>query len=294
MSEVYHEITPLTQFDCFTIFSRKKTFFDFPLHYHPEFELNLIVGGKGVKRIVGDHTEVIDDLELVLVGNQLPHGWFTHQYEWHEGEPEIYEITIQFHRDLFDESFLKRNQLYFLRMLMERASRGISFSKETIERMLPRLKQLPEKSGFDSVLELISILHDLSISRNMRMLSNSTFTDNTINYNSRRIEKVFSYLRDHYEKDISLEDVSKLAGMTEVSFSRFIKKRTGKTFIESLNEIRLGHASRLLIDTTETIAEVAYKCGFNNLSYFNRIFKSKNGCTPREFRDNYAGTRTFI
>jgi AraC-like DNA-binding protein len=82
--------------------------------------------------------------------------------------------------------------------------------------------------------------------------------------------------------------------MSEVSFSRFIKKRTGKTFVESLNEIRLGHASRSLINTSNTISEIAYKCGFNNLSYFNRIFKAKNGCTPKEFRDNYSGTRTFV
>lgn len=294
MSEIYREITPLTQYDCFTIFSRSKTFFDFPLHHHEEFELNLIQGGKGVKRIVGDHTEVIDDLELVLVGNNIPHGWFTNQYEWQEGMPEIREITIQFHHDLFDEKFLKRNQLYFIKSMMENASRGVVFSADTISRLLPRLLDLPNKSGFGSVLELMSILHELSISKNMRTISNSTFSDENINYNSRRIEKVFSYFKEFYHQNITLEEVSKMAGMTEVSFSRFIKKRTGKTFVESLNEIRLGNASRMLIDTTQTIAEIAYKCGFNNLSYFNRIFKNKNGCTPKEFRDNYAGTRTFI
>jgi AraC-like DNA-binding protein len=294
MSQVYREITPLTQYDCFTIFARKKKSFDFPLHNHDEFELNMILAGKGVKRIVGDHTEVIDDAELVLVGNNLPHGWLTHNYKWEEGMPEVYEITVQFHRDLFDDKFLRRNQLFFIRSLLEKSAKGISFSRETIERITPRLKALVQKSGFDSILELMSILHDLSVSRNMRTLSNGTFTDENINFNSRRIEKVFAHMRNNYDKEINLEDVSKLAGMSEVSFSRFIKKRTGKTFIESLNEIRLGHASRSLINTTNTISEIAYKCGFNNLSYFNRIFKNKNGCTPKEFRDNYSGTRTFI
>jgi len=294
MSEIYREITPLTQYDCFTIFARNKTFFDFPLHNHDEFELNLIIGGKGVKRIVGDHTEIIENEELVLVGNNLSHCWLNHNYKWQEGMPEVYEITVQFHRDLFDDKFLRRNQLFFVRTLLEKSAKGISFSKETIERIVPRLKALVQKSGFDSILELMSILHDLSVSRNMRTLSNSTFTDEKINYNSRRIEKVFAHMRDNYDKEINLEVVSKLAGMSEVSFSRFIKKRTGKTFIESLNEIRLGHASRSLINTSNTISEIAYKCGFNNLSYFNRIFKNKNGCTPKEFRDNYSGTRTFI
>lgn len=294
MSEIYREITPLTQYDCFTVFDRKKTIFDFPLHSHEEFELNLILSGKGVKRVVGDHTEVIDDAELVLVGNNLPHGWLTHSYRWQEGMPEIKEVTVQFHRDLFDDKFLKRNQLFFVRSLLEKSAKGIAFSRETIERIKPRLTSLAQKSGFDSMLELMSILHDLSVSRDMRTLSNSTFTDENINFNSRRIEKVFAYMRDNYDKDVNLAGVAKLAGMSEVSFSRFIKKRTGKTFVESLNEIRLGHASRSLINTSNTISEIAYKCGFNNLSYFNRIFKSRNGCTPKEFRDNYSGTRTFV
>jgi len=290
MNTIYREITPLTQNDCFTFFSRIKEGFDFPLHYHDEFELNFIYNAAGTKRIVGDHVEVIDNLELVLIGSNLPHGWFTHQCQ----SKEIHEITIQFHRDLFDEKFLRRNQLSFIRTLLERANKGISFSPEVKQAFRPRLEQLTQKSGFDSVLELISILHDLSISRNMRTLSNSSFTSDNFSYNSRRIEKAFTFMQSNYDKDISLAGVSKIVNMPEVSFSRFIKKRTGKTYVDSLNEIRLGHASRMLIDTTETIAEVSYKCGFNNLSYFNRIFKKKNGCTPKEFRQNYSGTRFFV
>lgn len=290
MSTIYREITPLTQNDCFTIFSRVKEEFTFPLHYHDEFELNFIANAAGTKRIVGDHTEVIGDMDLVMVGSNLPHGWFTHQCE----SKEIFEITLQFHPDLFDDKFLKRNQLSFIRNLLERASRGISFSREATMVFKPRLEQLTKRSGFDSVLELISILHDLSTSRNMRTLSNSSFTSEQFTYYSRRIEKVFEYMQSYYDKEISLADVARVVNMPEVSFSRFIKKRTGKTFIESLNEIRLGHASRMLIDTTETISEISYKCGFNNLSYFNRIFRRKNGCTPKEFRQNYSGSRVFI
>ena len=77
-NQLLREITPLTQGDCFTLFSRVKKDFDFPLHYHEEFELNFIQNGKGAKRVIGDHIEEIDDLELVLVGPNLQHGWFTH------------------------------------------------------------------------------------------------------------------------------------------------------------------------------------------------------------------------
>ena len=144
-------------------------------------------------------------------------------------------------------------------------------------------------------MALIDILHDLSTSRNMRTLSETGFnSDFQLNFNSRRIEKAFEYMNKNYDKQITLGDIARLVNMTEVSFSRFIKKRTGITFIDSLNEIRLGHASRILIDTTNSIAEVSYSCGYNNISNFNRLFKKKKGCTPKEFRENFSGTRTFI
>jgi AraC-like DNA-binding protein len=289
--QILREITPLTQSDCFTMFTRVKKEFDFPLHYHEEYELNFILNAQGAKRIVGDSIEVIEAQELVLVGPMQVHAWFTHLC----CSNEITEITIQWHKDLFDEKFLHRNQLGFIRNMLERSVKGIAFSKETIQAIMPRLQKLNQKNGFDGVMELFSILHDLSISRNIRTLSDVTFNQDKLNYNSRRIEKAFEFMNKNYDKAITLKDVSKLVDMTEVSFSRFIKKRTGKTFIDSLNEIRLGHATRMLIDTTHSVAEISYNCGFNNISNFNRIFKKKKKCTPKEFRENYSyGNRIFI
>lgn len=285
------EITPLTQNDCFTLFSRVKKEFSFPLHYHEEFELNFIMHANGAKRIVGDCIEVIDNLELVLIGPNLYHSWFTHQCK----NEEIKEITIQWHKDLFDDKFLCRNQLNFIRSMFERSMRGISFSQDTIRQLTPRLLSLNEKNGFDSVLELMSILHDLSISRNMRTLSDASVNNEQFSYNSRRIEKAFQHMYDNFDRSISLSEVAKIVNMSEVSFSRFIKKRTGNTFIDSLNEIRLGHASKKLIETTHSISEISYHCGFNNISNFNRIFKKKKGCTPKEFRESFTtGTKVFI
>ena len=287
---VMREITPLTPSDCFTIFSRTKQKFDFPLHYHEEYELNLILNAKGAKRVVGGHIDVIDEVELVLIGPNLYHAWFTHQCQ----SEAITEVTIQFHKDLFDDRFLKRNQLNFVRNMLDHSQRGVLFSPEAIALLKDRILSLDKKSGFDSVLELLSILHDLSVSRNFKTLSDLSFSNDRFQYNSRRIERVFEYMNINYNRQVTLAEVSKLANMPEASFSRFIKKRTGKTFIDTLNEIRLGHASRLLIDTTNTIAEIAYKCGFNNISNFNRIFKRKKFCIPKEFRETYAGNRVFI
>lgn len=291
--QLLREITPLTQSDCFTIFSRVKSEFDFPIHYHEEFELNFIRNAKGAKRVIGDHFEVIDDWELVLIGPNLQHTWFTHQCK----SQDITEVTVQFHRDLLDDKFLQRNQMSFIRNMFERSLRGILFSYETTKLIAPRLIGLTEKHGFDSILELLSVLHTLSTSENMRTLSDIAFSGNeSISYNSRRIEQVMAYLNKNFEREISLADAAKQASMSEVAFSRFFKARTGKTFVDTLNEIRLGHASRMLIDTTHSISEIAYRCGFNNLSNFNRMFKKKKDCTPKEFRQEYnaSGVRTFV
>ena len=158
--KLLREITPLTQSDCFTMFYRVKSEFNFPLHYHEEFELNFIDNAKGIKRVIGDHIDEIDELELVLIGPNLQHGWFNHKTR----SKEFTEVTIQFHRDLLDEKFLQRNQMSLIRTMFEKSLRGILFSKETITAIKPRLLNLTKKHGFDSVLELISILHSLRTS----------------------------------------------------------------------------------------------------------------------------------
>lgn len=176
-------------------------------------------------------------------------------------------MTIQFHADLFYESFLNKNQLSFIRTMFDKSRQDIHFSRETILEVKNRLLALKGKLGFD---------------------------DNHEQSNSRRIAKAFQYMNAYYNQHITLSDVAAQINMHEASFSRFVKRITGKTFVDSLNEIRLGHAARLLIDTNQTIAEIAYGCGFNNISNFNRMFKNKKNCTPKEFRNNFSGSRIYI
>ncbi|HEX7692332.1 MAG TPA: AraC family transcriptional regulator [Sediminibacterium sp.] len=283
--QILREITPLTSADCFAIFSRTKTGFDYPLHYHDEFELNFIRNAKGAKRVIGDHVEEVGEYELVLIGPNLEHAWYTHKCTGNE----ITEVTIQFHKDLFDDRFLRRNQLRHIRNMLENSLRGLLFSYETASLLAYRIMRLNKKDGFDSLFEFMSILNELSIARHTRTLSNSSFNNNRhIAYNSRRIERVMEYMNEHFSEPISLAEVAGLTNMAESAFSRFFKARTGMTFIDSLTEIRLGHASRLLIDTTQSISEVAYETGFNNISNFNRIFKKRKGCTPKEFKKSYS------
>lgn len=290
-AQIHREITPLTTNDCFLVFDRQRTGFNFPIHFHPEFEINYIRNATGAKRVVGDHIREIGDRELVLVGPNLYHGW----ENMHNPQTEtLHEITIQFPPDLLTDSYLSKNILKPIQELLTNAYRGVAFSEETIKFIEPKLLGLSQKRGFDSFLEFQSILYDLAISRDQQLLTNISFSQKDNFLNSEKIKKVYNYVQANYNKKIKLEEVAGLVDLSVVSFSRLIKQRTGKTFVDFLNELRLGFATRLLIESNKTITEICYECGFNNISNFNRIFKKSQGCTPSEFRESYSGTKKVI
>jgi len=292
IANVFREVTPLSTEDCFVIINRIKSEFSYPVHVHPEYELNFIENAKGAHRIVGDSIEVIDDLELCLIGNEnLEHAWMN----FHCESKEIHEITIQFHKDLFLESLLNKKQFHTVAVMLENAKKGMVFSRTVIEQVKDRLDLLNKgQNGFYSVLELLAILYELSMDENSRILCSSAFNKKDDSSESRRIQKVITFLNSNYQKEIRLLDVANYVNMSEVSFSRFMKKRTGKNYIEYLNDLRLGIASRHLVDSSKTVSEISYECGFNNLSNFNRIFKKRKGFTPKEFRENYSRMRIMI
>ncbi|CAL2061267.1 AraC family transcriptional regulator [Tenacibaculum sp. 190524A05c] len=281
---IHREITQLSPSDSFLVYYRVKDEFDFPLHFHPEYELNFIHKGKGVRRVIGDHMGEIGDYELVLVGPNLPHCWELHNCT----NKEIHEITIHIHSDLLDEKLLSRRVFKSIRDMLNRSIHGISFSEKTIKELMPRLMELPKTSGIDYFLEFISILHDLSNSRNQKLLSTSFSNYNDFE-NSGKIKKVYEFVQNNFQRKISLDEISELVNMTPVSFNRFIKKRTGKTFVSYINNTRISYASRLLLETDLSVGEVAYKCGFNNLANFNRMFKKIKNNTPSEFRSEFNG-----
>jgi len=291
MSKIIKEITPLTHKDCFSILSREKKSFDFPLHFHEEYELNLIINGTGAKRIVGNHREEIKAIELVLIGPNLPHTWETHYCKSHS----VTEVTIQWHKNLFDEHFLKKTRMSQIREMLERSAGGILFSEGTATLLSAKLMALKDLKGFHGIPELMNILHELSIAGSSKTLSETALQTNQIlNSNSRRIDKAVEYMNANFHRQINLKELAQLVNMTDVSFSRFISTRTGNTFVDTLNDIRLGHAARMLIETALPVADIAINCGFNNISNFNRIFKKKKLSTPKEFRENFCGTSVFI
>ncbi|MEZ7516657.1 AraC family transcriptional regulator [Flavobacterium frigidarium] len=285
----YREIAPLAVGDSFLVFDRVKDNFDFPVHYHPEFEINFIVNGKGVRRVVGDNIEEIDTIELVLIGPNLYHGWELNKCT----SKKIHEITIQFHNDLFHESLLSRRIMAPIKEMFHRSIHGVLFSKKTAEELMPRLVKLSKLDGIDYFLEITSILYDLANSRNQRLLSTYTVDYDTFD-DYDKMKQVYEYVQKNFAKKITLEDVSSVASMSSMSFNRFIKKRTGKTFVNYINDIRIGYAARWLVEKDMSVSEVAFKSGFNNIANFNRSFKAIKNCTPSQYREDFSGLKRIL
>ncbi|MGA9268981.1 MAG: AraC family transcriptional regulator [Lutimonas sp.] len=288
-SEVHREITQLSPEDSFLVFERVKDDFDFPVHFHPEYELNFIYRGKGVRRIVGDHSEEISDIELVLVGPNLVHGWELHNCAC----KEIYEITVHIQQDLLDDKMLSRRIFKGIRDMFNRSKHGILFSEESTLKIMPRLMTLPKLNGVQYFLEFVSILNELASSEHQTLLSTQASELHDFQ-NSESIKRVYEFIQENFHRKIPLNEISELVNMSPVSFNRFIKSRTGKTFINYVNDTRISYATRWLIETEKSISEISFDCGFNNIANFNRVFKKAKNCTPSEFRREFVGMKRVL
>lgn len=292
---IFTEFPPISSDDIFVIFERRKTDFNFPVHVHPECEINFITGARGAVRVVGDSVEEISDAEMVLItGSNLEHTWKNGDTS---KDRDIYEVTIQFSPDLLTQGgFLDKKHFAPIRKMFQDGQNGIAFSESVIRQASAIIQQiLRSKDGFNSFLMFLSLLNVMAHDDNYRVLSNSKFSSYHEFYDSRNIGVIMEYLNSNYHRKVTLEEAASLVNMSVPSFARFIRARTGFSFVNCLNNIRIGSAARMLIDEpSETIASIAYRCGFNNLSNFNRIFKSKRGITPKEFRSYYKKNKIII
>jgi AraC-like DNA-binding protein len=291
-SRVIHEITPLMGKDALYIADRRKKEFTYPIHNHEVFELNFVEHAAGVRRIVGDSNEVIGDYDLVLITSpDLEHVWEQNTCT----SDDIREITVQFYLDLSDDGFLSRNPFHSLRKMLKEARKGLSFPMDAIMRVYQQLDTLSSvKDGFYAVMQFLTILYELSRCEGARTLATSSYAKVEVESDSRRVLKVKNYIAKNYMDEIRLNTLADIAGMSPSAFSRFFKLHTGRNLSDYIIEMRLGYASRMLVDTARSIAEISFQSGFNNLSNFNRIFKKKKGCSPSEFRENYHKTRVIV
>lgn len=291
MSKLIIEIPPISEKDCYYLQERYKPTFNYPLHKHDAYELNFVEHCKGARRIVGDNIELLGDYDLAFIGCNLEHVW-----EQHECASEnIHEITIQIPKNLFSEQWLDRRIMQPVKEMFESAKVGIAFGMKAIMISYERLTILAKtEPSFNTAMTMVTLLYDLAVSGDYHRLSSSHYSHAEVPVTSRRIQKLKDYIDTHYQDEIRMETLSDMVNMTPNALSRFFKQKTNRSISNYINDVRIGQATLLLADSTQTVVEISYKCGFNTITNFNRTFKAIKGMTPTEFRESYKKNTYLI
>ena len=247
-------------------------------HYHPEVELVFINDGLGT-RYVGNHISKFEDGDLILLGPNIPH--FGYEFGL-QGINE--EIVVQFKKDLIKSSAEFIPEFQEIRELIHRAKSGLSFYGETKTFVGIQLAKMEVKNPFKRLLRMFKILQVLAKSKEYEVLNASGVTLIIQNQEEDRINKVYDYVKEHYQSAMSLEEISRVALMTVPAFCRYFKKYTQKTFTQFVNEYRVRQAIRLIGEGNRSITEISVEVGFNNFSHFNKQFKRVTGVTPSKYK----------
>ncbi len=289
---IYREITPLKSQDVFVVLDSLSNGFDYPIHNHPEYELNLVAGMSGT-RIVGDSTERYNDFDLVLLGPYLYHKWDGDRHLQDSGQP-YRVVTLQFAMDLFSGQLFQKERFFKIRKLLQDAGRGIKFCSKTIEEAIPIMLNLTDDKGFSNIIEFFQLLDLLSNASDAEFLASEGFSPSSQRSENNRIQVAYAYILKHFtDSELKIGDVAAQVHMSESAFSHFFHKYAFRSFTQFLIDLRVGHACKLLLDTDDTVAQVSAKSGFNNLANFNRLFKKYRSCTPLEYRKRYLEKADF-
>ena len=272
--------------ESFKAWKNGKPYMRVPWHYHPECEITYIHKGKG-SLFVGDRILKYGPDEIILIGPNLPHEWRSDFRD-----PDFYSETISAHFELkfLGEPFFQLPEAIFITNLLENSSRGIRIDNRHIKAHIrEKMLTLPEITGMTRINTLLQILDSISNSPNLTYLSSSSFVKSLDFSQDDRIKQVYEYVMKNFHNPISISEVSSLINMTDTSFCRFFKTRTNKSFITYLNEIRVGYASKLLMEGKLCVSQIVYDSGFNNVSYFNKQFKRIKNTTPSRYLKDFQG-----
>lgn len=282
MKANYHKLnSPIEQ--AFHIRKDIREFFDDTWHFHDMLELVYIERGVG-GRYIGDSIDSFSDGEVILLGSKLPHVWKSNFLE--EGQSKITKcvsIVIQFPIDFLGTTFLQLPESNNINILFKRAERGIAFRKKAKKILAKKISSLLEYDGMDRLIKFIDLLQFASLAKDYELLASPMFIDTIFN-NDPKINKVFGYVMDNFTDDVKLNAAASIAGMNKTAFCRYFKKRTKKTFSAFLNEVRIGHACKLIREDEIPITVAAYLSGYNSPSYFHKQFKLIKGVSPTTYQ----------
>jgi AraC-like DNA-binding protein len=256
-------------------------------HYHPEIELTFIEQGWGT-RFVGDSIEEFNSDDLILLGSNLPHVWRSDN-SFYQGNPEKFVIAhvIQFVPEVLNDAFSKLPEMQSVFKLLEQAQMGIKIEGDFKNVVKSKILEMSSLTGARRISLLIDILEMIVHHENKQTLSSTNFMQNYHGYDTEKINKVYEYVLSNFQEEITLKKMADLANLSETHFCRFFKSRTRKSLIEFVNEVRISHACRLLIEQEKSVNEIAFESGYNNIANFNRQFKQIKKITPLSFKKLY-------
>jgi AraC-like DNA-binding protein len=281
--------TTLPSIHSFTVKELREPFFDPNWHFHPEYQLFLVQKSTGT-RLIGDSISHFEEGDMVFLGPNLPHLWRNdHLYFEEKKEGATQGIVVYFTEDFLGEGFFNKQEMLDLRILLLKAQRGLDISGKTRQNMAARMEALIHTNGFESILQLLSMLHLLSLSSECHPITSLGFVNSHKQSETKRMSRVHEYIMTHFKQDIRLDDIAAVANMSPAAFCRYFKMRTHKTLSDFVSEIRIGHACKLLIDEKMNVTQICYECGFKTLSNFNRQFKALTTESPLSYRKRYVG-----
>ena len=264
-----------------------------PWHYHSAIEIMYIVNGTGT-RLVGDHVEAYSKGDVCMIGSKLPHEWRNDdQYFQESSGLRSTCICLFFHEEIFEPNFLHLSEMAQIKDLLVRSRRGIKFLGKTKERLAELITEGREKSGIEKVIHLIHILKEMAASEEYEILTSIGFSGALNSEDFERFNKVYLYIKENFTQKIRLDEVASLIGLTPTAFCRYFKARTKKTFVEYLNDMRIGHAKKLLIEGRMKVSTVCLESGFNNFSNFVETFKKSTHMLPSEYQKKYGPKSKF-
>jgi AraC-like DNA-binding protein/quercetin dioxygenase-like cupin family protein len=246
-------------------------------HYHPEYEIVCVPYGNGTRH-VGNHFCNYENGDLVFIGPNLPHSGFgLNAHALHE------EVVVQIKQEVLTNALTVLPEMTSINTMLEKARCGLAFTGTTKETITKKLVQLSKLSPFDRFIEVASILHLLANSNEYELLNPEIMLPATLKKNTMRLQNIFTHVEKHFQEEIDIQTIASLAGLSVPSFCTYFKKVMKITFTDFLNQYRIQR-SCILLQQDKTISETCFECGFNNVTYFNKVFKKILGTTPSEYK----------
>ncbi len=271
------------------VFERVDRVFPFDWHYHPEFELTLIVNSRG-QRLVGDTLSEYAPGDLVLLGPNLPHTWRSNASKGMQRA-----VVVQFRGDSLGEKFLGLQEMLPIARLFGRSACGLGFGHtQCAGRVARRLRRLPSANPSRRLVEFLDILLDLAGEPAARALSADRTGTTSKPGDRERIEVVCQYLDQQLASGIDFARLAGLVHMNQASLCRFFKRAAGRTMTAYVTEARIAAATHLLLETDLSVLEIGFRVGFGNYSNFNRQFKRVKGVSPRALREQVQNVSSLL